>query len=249
MGVNDRQNRTVLFVHIPKTAGTTLRVLFTQQYAQQPWFVIHHDIPAERALLEKTPASVRATYRMIFGHMAWGWHRYVPEGRAYAYTTMLREPVERVLSLFSHCRVSQHYLGAALQGHDIEWFLTSGVTGRADNAMVRQLCGRDWFTEQKPWSDTHIPLGHLTDVDLKAAKDNLRSCALVGVTERFDDYLDAGKTEFGWRFGGYQRVNVTRWERLRQQDLTPRQRQAIEQATWMDRELYELAAKLARGQG
>jgi len=248
MGVNERQNRTILFVHIPKTAGTTLRVLFTQQYAQQPWFVIHHDIPRDKAILAKTPVRERASYRMIFGHMCWGWHQYIPEGRAYAYTTMLRDPIERTLSLYSHCRVSQHYLGAALRGHDVEWFLTSGVTGRADNAMVRQLCGRDEFSKQEAWNDTLVPFGQVTRADLEAAKENLRRCALVGVSEHFDDYLDRGRTEFGWRFGGYQRANVTRWERLRQQDLTPKQRRAIERANELDRELYDLAVELSRGQ-
>ena len=195
------------------------------------------------------PAGVRDGYRMIFGHMNWGWHRFVPEGRGHAYTTMLREPVERVLSLYSHCRVSQHYLGAALHGHDIEWFLTSGVTGRADNAMVRQLCGRDVFTKQEAWADTKIPVGGITEADLQTAKDNLRACALVGITEEFDDYLDRGKTVFGWRFGGYRRVNVTKWERLRQRDLTAKQRKAVEKATEADRELYDLAVELSRGQG
>jgi len=180
--------------------------------------------------------------------MCWGWHTLVPEGRNYAYTTMLREPHERTLSLFSHCRVNQHYLGAALRGHDIEYFLTSGVTGRADNAMVRQLCGRDEFREQGAWKDTHIPPGQITRQDLEAAKANLQRCALVGISEEFDAYLEAGKREFGWRFGGYRIENKTMWERLRWRDLTNRQRAAVEKANELDRELYQFAVELSRGQ-
>ena len=247
MGMNDRQNRTILFVHLPKTAGTTLRVLFTRQYTQQPWFVIHHAIPEERERLRKTPPAERASYRMVFGHMNWGWHQLLPPGRSYAYTTMLRDPVERVLSLHAHCRISQHYLGAALQGHDIEWFLTSGVTGRADNGMVRQLCGRDWFIGQEPYKDTALPVGSLTRADLDRAIANLRSCALVGVMERFDAYVKAGQRAFGWRLGSCKPVNVTRWERMKQRDLTRRQRAAVEKATELDQELYKVALEIGAG--
>lgn len=248
MGMNERQDRTILFVHIPKTAGTTLRILFTRQYAQQPWFVIYHAIAEERERLRKMPAEVRMSYRMVFGHMNWGWHQYLPPGRNYAYTTMLRDPVERVLSLYAHCRISQHYLGGALRGHDIAWFLESGVTGRADNGMVRQLCGRDWFTAQEPYKDTALPVGSITREDLKRAIENLKSCALVGVTERFDDYVQAGLREFGWRPGSHvRRENVTRWERMKQADLTQRQWQALEKAIELDRELYEVALKIGAG--
>lgn len=248
MGMNERQNRTVLFVHIPKTGGTTLRVLFQQQYPQQATYIIAHGIQNAKAILAKQPPGQRARYGLIFGHMCWGWHQFVPAGRAYAYTTMLREPIERTLSLFSHCRLKEHYLGAALKGKDIEYFLTSGVTMRADNAMVRQLCGRDAFIQQGPWKDMVIPLGGVTRDDLEAAKENLRKCALVGVMEEFDAYLEAGKREFGWRFGGYRKENQTRWARVRQENLSNRQRAAVEKSNELDRELYEFAVELSRGQ-
>lgn len=243
MGVNERQNRTVLFVHIPKTAGTTLRVLFTQQYAQQPWFVVSHNIQAERARLAETPAAERSQYRMVFGHMEWGWHQLIPPGRAYAYTTMLRDPVERVLSLYSHARLSEHYLGAAIGGRDIEWFVTSGVTRTADNGMVRQLCGRDLFL-QKPWRDMSVPFGSVTSLDLDAAIQHLNECALVGVSERFDAYLNAGRREFGWRAQMGLRENVSIWPRLQRRELTAAQLRAVEKATALDRVLYEHAKRI-----
>lgn len=246
MGVNDRQNRTVLVVHIPKTAGTTLRVLLTQQYAQQPWFVIGHDIQQARRDLAAMPEHERAALRCIFGHMCWGWHEYVPPGRAYAYTTILREPVERVLSLYSHARLKEHYLGPSIGNRDIEWFVTSGVAAQAENGMVRQLSGHDRFL-QMPHDDMVIPFGGVTREHLDAAIANLERCALVGVSEDFAGYMARARYAFGWRVSTWRNVNVSKWPRVRLHDLTRRQRAAVEKAIELDIILYQHAKKLAGG--
>ena len=184
----------------------------------------------------------------VFGHQCGGWHSLLAQGQPHAYITMLREPVERVLSLYSHCRLSEHYLGPALAGKDIAYFLTSGVSATGDNGMVRQLCGRDEFY-QKPGHEMKIPVGQVTRADLEAAKRNLRACAVVGVSEQFPAFMAAMRHRFGWRSTHWRNENVTRWPRLRRGDLDGRQRQAVEQATALDRELYEFAVELVRGQG
>jgi hypothetical protein len=112
--------------------------------------------------------------------------------------------------------------------------------------MVRQLCGVDRFL-QVPFVDMVLPLGGVTQEHLDMAIANLDEYAVVGVSEQFDDYLARCRTAFGWRFGGYQNKNVTFWPRVQQADLTRRQRAAVEEATKLDRVLYEHAKKLAGG--
>ena len=244
---NKAQQRTLMFVHVPKTAGTTMRVIVEQQYAGQPLYMIQHDIQAERGRLARIPEADRRGLRAVFGHMEWGWHELLPEGQPYAYTTMLREPMERVLSLYAHCLLPQHYLGRASKGMDIGRFLTSGVSLTADNGMVRQLCGRDRFL-QEPYHDMMIPRGGLTADDLEAAKRNLEACAVVGVSERFDDYLATCRGVLGWRVTAYRNENVTIWPRVSRYELSKEQRAAIDAATEMDRELYEHALKIVEAQ-
>lgn len=248
MAVNERQNRTLLFVHVPKTAGTTLRVVVQQQYLGQGLFVISHDIQKERRRLAALDEQEKRGLRAVYGHMVWGWHEHLLPGQPHAYITMLRDPIERVLSLYAHARLKEHYLGPAVGRMNLVQFLQSGVTMTPDNGMVRQLCGRDEFL-QKPWRDMSIPHGDVTRADLEAAKAHLRQCAVVGVSEQFDAFIETMRQRFAWRVGSWQNENVTRWERRSRASLDRREMAAIEEATALDRELYDLALELARGQG
>lgn len=245
--INAEQNKTLLFAHVPKTAGTTLRCIVGREYLGQELFVIHHDIQRDKARLKHMGEREKRRLRAVFGHMCWGWHDLLSLRQPYAYITVLREPAERVLSLYAHCRLSEHYLGEALAGRDLVYFLQSGVSCTGDNGMVRQLCGRDTFY-QKPWREMKIPAGKVTRDDLEAAKANLRACAVVGVSEQFDTFIAAMRRRFGWRTQQWRNENITRWPRPRLQDLNHREREALEQATALDRELYELAVELVEGQ-
>ena len=242
------KSATLLFVHIPKTAGTTLRVVMERQYLGQSVFTIGHEIEEDRQRLEAMHEQEKRKLRAVFGHMAWGWHEQLAPDQPYAYITVLREPVERVLSLWAHCQLSEHYLGAAVRGMDLTNFITSGVTRRADNAMVRQLCGEDQFINQTPYDDMIIPLGGVTQAHLDAAKENMRSCSVVGVAEQFPQFIETMNRRYAWRVTNWRNENITRWPRMKRSDLDRKTLAVVEQATALDRELYDLAVALMEGQ-
>lgn len=240
--MNDGQTRTLMVVHIPKAAGTTLRTIMERQYPQT--FTIGHDIPAERERL--AAMSDKDKLGAVFGHMCWGWHGLLTRGQQYQYLTMLREPMERVLSLYAHCRLREHFLGAEVQGMDLHKFLTSGVTCTCDNGMARQLCGADAFYRE-PYHDMAIPFGEVTETHLEMAKTNLDRCAVVGIAEDFDAMLSVCQAQLGWRIPAYENQNVTNWDRLKLEELDDRTMEALEYYTRLDRELYEYA-KGGRGE-
>ena len=91
--MTSEQRATLLFVHVPKAAGTTLRVVMERQYLGQPVFTIKHDIKAERQRLDALDEQEKRSFRAIFGHMEWGWHEHLAPDQPYAYITVLREPV------------------------------------------------------------------------------------------------------------------------------------------------------------
>ena len=88
----------LVFIHIPKTAGQTLHFVALRRFPQQE--TIHSNIldrPVSEEM-EKIPMSERSRARLVWGHIPYGVHRYIP--RRCGYLTVLREPTARVISVY-----------------------------------------------------------------------------------------------------------------------------------------------------
>lgn len=93
---------TVVFIHIPKTAGSSLRSAMTSVltgnellsvYPRAEWATPARAVP-------DLPSERREAARLVFGHFSHGLHRHFSQPTAYA--TVVRDPVERVLSAYFH---------------------------------------------------------------------------------------------------------------------------------------------------
>lgn len=238
--INNWQNKTLLFVHVPKAAGTTLREIAARNYSPEQTFTIGNNIPAERIRLRTLERDTKSEIRLIFGHQCHGWHVELLPRQDFAYMTILREPTERVVSLRAYCDLHGHYLQGAVRGMTLEEFVTSGVTCTPDNGMTRQLCGLDAFG-RKPYNDMRIPHGGVTREHFDLAVENIRQYAIVGTVPQFDDILDQCRQLFGWRISAYKRANVTRWKKP---PITVQGREAIENFNQWDYQLYAVARDL-----
>ena len=241
--MNDGQRRTLMVIHIPKAAGTTFRHIMERQYHHSQVFKIQNDIPAERERLEGVADVLKRELRVVFGHMCWGWHEALVPAQPHSYLTILRDPVDRVLSLYAYCRLPGHYLRDLVREMSVHDYVTTGVTCTADNGMTRQLCGADQFLRE-PYNDMAIPFGKLTTGHLNAAMKHLDQCAVVGVAERFDRVLERCQQQFGWRIGAYENSNVTTWPKPNREHLDRRTLDAIYNHNELDRQLYEYAKGL-----
>ncbi len=87
----------LIFLHIPKTAGTTLNRIIEWQYSPLAIFTMDpYRIRATAERLKRLPEGHRRRLRVVRGHLFYGIHEFPPQGATYI--TMLREPVARVLS-------------------------------------------------------------------------------------------------------------------------------------------------------
>lgn len=231
-------NIRAIFLHIPKTAGTTIHRIIERQYPAKHIYStfaapFHTEKPI--AALKKLPDSERAIIYMLRGHMAFGLHEWLP-GRS-TYFTFLREPVARVVSHYRFiANQPAHYLHdfVITNNLDLENFLKSRSFFMTNNAHTRVISG--------VWDK--VAYGACTQTHLEQAKENLRThFSVVGLTERFDETLMLLKRSLGWRMVYYTKHNVS-LKRREHESLSPTTRDIIQQDNALDIELYAYAKEL-----
>jgi hypothetical protein len=229
---------TDIFLHIPKTAGTTLNHIMERHYPPHQIFSFG-PVDGVEAFTE-LPLKQRHAFRLVRGHMPFGLHAYARP--PYRYFTMLRNPVERIISYYYFMlEQPEHYLYKPLHENKmgLEAFVASGWSTMAENAQTRMLSGV-----------YHGPpgFGELGETVLAAAKRNLREqFVTVGLTERFDESLLLLRRHLSWDKIYYQRQNVTRKRPSRRQ-ISAETLQIIRAHNQLDLELYDYARALMDAQ-
>jgi hypothetical protein len=220
---------TVVFLHIGKTGGTTLRRVLRRQYPESEMMVVRARArPREETLADfaKLPEVERARPRLILGHTVFGLHELVP--RPSTYITLLRRPVSLVLSQYGFVRRTPgHRHHQAAQSMGLEEYLASGLAQEMNNSQTRALAGA-----------VEVPYGENPPELLELAKRNVEEhCRVVGLTERFDESLVLFGLAFGWSRLSYVRANVA----SKRVVPSPAGLAEIERLNALDLELYDWA--------
>ncbi len=225
---------TLIFVHIPKAGGTTLNFILSRFYPEDVTFRIDGSRAAESiAELQQLPEEKKDRIRCLKGHMPFGLHEYLP-GPA-RYITVLRHPVERVISHYYFVRrFKDHYMYDEVTSADMSLadYVQSGISSELSNGQVRLLSG----------SISGCTRGDepCTKQDLGVARDNLENRMTAGLAEEFDASLLLFRDLLGWDKPYYISRNVTRG-RTRTPDIPKTTLEIIETANTLDMELYETA--------
>jgi hypothetical protein len=208
--------RPLLFVHVPKTAGSTLAQVFKNNVPKDKYYHFWSH-PRVNELPKVNDKEV------IFGHFRYGLHFYLPNQTA-TYATMLRDPVERVVSYYHfHLQDTKDPAHKFAMEHTFEEWLE--LSPAAQNEMTKCLSGiRSEF----------YPSNH----SFEMAKHHLKSMGYVGLTERFEESLKLMKFYFGFDKFSY---DTTKVGVKKPQTIDPAVRQKIIERNKMDMELYEMA--------
>lgn len=238
-------SRPVIFLHIPKTAGTTLHDIIERNYDPAAVCTFGSDAHAAVADFKNLSLNEREQVRLLRGHMAFGLHEYLPITDDYF--TILRDPVDRVISYYNFIlRTPDHYLYQIIQSSNMSLsdLLRSKLPLMMNDAQVRLLSG--------VWGD--IAFGGVTDEMRQTAESNLREYFVVaGITEEFDKTLCLLREELNWGSNiQYERQNVSQ-RGLTQQQLPAGTIDLIRHSNKMDIALYTFAkglfAQQAKQQG
>ena len=254
--------KVLLHLHIPKTGGTTLKKLLEKQlfsddagpvdvdpsikrYYQQGVFYYPRGIEEQHrrgvidpSLDPEIPSDIVHALRdpalkAVLGHFSFGIHSHIQ--RPAKYITLLRHPIDRVLSLYFHIlkwprtELQKHI---AREEMSLEQFVTESGYLQADNGQTRRLAGEE------------PAFGCCSDELLESAKRNLAGHITVGLTERFDESIVVFRRTFGWPLKLRYWKRLVNKERPREEALSKGTLDTLRKYSSLDLRLYDYACEV-----
>ena len=221
-------HQALIFLHIPKTAGTTLNRIIEWQYNPLSIFTLDpYRIRATAERFKTLSEERRRRIRVVRGHLYYGLHEFLPQGATYI--TMLREPVARFLSSYYFIlRRPLHPLHRKLKRErlGVEDYLR--LVPHRHNFQCQLIAG----VKDNKTGDAQL---------LEMAKEHLvKSFRVVGICERFEESLVLIAKTFGWEVPFYENRKVSK----NRSPVDQNSLEMIREHNRIDLELYEFGKKL-----
>ncbi|MCK5719459.1 MAG: sulfotransferase family 2 domain-containing protein [Thiomargarita sp.] len=220
----------LIFLHIPKTAGTSLRHIIEQEYPDKKCLQLYNP-PYRRKEIEKIRNEVDVA-EVLYGHIPFGIHKHL--GNKGKYIVFLRNPIARVISFYNHHarQPNMPFYEKIQKGMSLLDLIESNISKETNNHMTRIIasCGYSRILND--------------DSVLQQALENIKQYFFfVGLTENLAESVDFLGKELRWKHSyNIPYVNVDPSEKphkIDEQTLT-----ALKKYNRLDILLYEYIIKL-----
>lgn len=213
----------VVFLHLPKTAGTSFVSFLKDQY-QPPEILSKYKKP----LLAK---DLDGPHKLIMGHLPFNWlvfdvAEYQQQG--WKFISFVRNPVDRCVSSFLAVKNSsrpEHIEKFNSWGRSFEGYLNSA---HSYNWQCQFFSG----LKEMPDVTSH------DEILLQTAKDNILLLDFVGRTEYFERDTKWISRQYGWKVKKVYRNNIGK-EKAEALMLKDNFKELIEQRCKLDFQLIE----------
>ena len=242
------------FIHVMKTGGTSFVFQMLANFEPDERYpsAIDRSSPTDVTPYASIPKLLalsperRARIRVYSGHLPYIASELL--GIDVVRLTMLRDPVDRTVSMLKHVkrlfeRYTEFSIDAIYDDEAIFRFYLDNYQTRlfalSAEERERALAGADTDAEL-PAEAPPLPID---GIRFERAKANLANVDVIGLKERYGDFVDELHTRFGWWPGGvkdHPRANVSSedWP------ISPELRRRIADDLSVDMEFYEYAKEL-----
>jgi len=227
----------IFFIHIMKTAGTSLRKMLTESLDESLTYPNDKDLsktknrfyPSLSEIIEQMESGDLRDFQILCGHYPFFLGELV--FKEPKYIVFLRDPVTRTISMIEHRKLktpeyrklsyeeileNQTFVDNQLRNYQTKVFAFKGI----------EQCDRD----------TNMPL-ELNDENFKLALDRIDKVDVIGITERFNESISLVEKEFGFSFDKRLHANRGAYDL----QLTNGVRQKIMDINEYDLALYDYA--------
>ena len=223
----------VIFLHIPKTAGTNIHNILHREYRSEERFSFVSTRDEEKFV--SLSESEKEKIEILIGHQNFGLHEHFK--RPSTYFSFMRNPVERIISAYYYYLNNPSFPAAIKMKENkinsLKEFVECGLFPMEDNMQTRFIGGgRD------------IAFGKCTDELFEKAISNIEKYfSVVGTEEKYDESLLLLKNNYGWKkWPFYSRLNVNKKKpNISEFDLSTMN--AIRNANLVDEKLYQYVKK------
>lgn len=190
-------NQQLLFIHIPKTAGTSLRGLIYNQYDDNRVASVYEGMQHffSEAEFSELPTRKINNLDVVIGHFGYGFHRHLVScSRPIRYATFMRAPVKRCLSLYNHLA------NLSFKGNPPKFkeLIKAPIGVQFDNYQTRMISG------------CYPKFGQCNREMLELAIKRIENeFDFVGITELFNESLVVATDKLGWKVIPYTIHNTS----------------------------------------
>lgn len=225
------EKQKIIFLHIPKTAGTSFRHLLEKEYPGNECLYLYYPLPYELNVVKDIKIRL-PTAKALYGHIPFGIHKFLGI-QGDQYIAFLRDPIQRVISFYNHNarQPGMPYYTAIQEGLSLLEMLEREITIETNNHMTRIITSSG---QAGMFDDT---------VMLEQAIENLnKHFCFIGLTEKFAESISLLSKKLGWKSSHaipYFNVDPAKHSR----EIDAKTQAALDKYNRLDKLLYEYVSR------
>lgn len=187
--------KTIVFNHIPRTGGTTLRIILNKVYGEKNvFFIKSKDISSSLDYFRSLAEKNRSAYKIISGH---GANLFLPYVKDAFRITVLREPVSTFISQYFYLRKStnSNFL-EEVRSLSFDDYINYAIENNQDNILTR------FMNKDHSWL--------LDDNRIKKSVNGEMLVKAKSELDKYDAVLDLSNFDSGI----YSLSELLRWQKI-----------------------------------